>query len=175
MDIALIIVEALMFIFPAYCANGTPVLAGGGTRMDFGRNFVDGKRIFGNNKTFRGFFFGWGVGFGVGLVEGLVFGFESFPVLFALLIPLGALLGDLTGAFIKRRIGIAPGGLLPIVDQVDFVVGAIVFSLPLALTGWQFGVSAFWQVAVAALLITPPIHLFTNFLAYKLKLKKNPW
>jgi CDP-2,3-bis-(O-geranylgeranyl)-sn-glycerol synthase len=175
MDIALIIVEALKFIFPAYCANGTPVLAGGGTKMDFGRNFVDGKRIFGNNKTFRGFFFGWGVGFGVGLVEGLVFGFESFPVLFALLIPLGALLGDLTGAFIKRRIGIAPGGLLPIVDQVDFVVGAVVFSLPLALTGWQLGVSAFWQVAVAALLITPPIHLFTNFLAYKLKLKKNPW
>jgi CDP-2,3-bis-(O-geranylgeranyl)-sn-glycerol synthase len=171
MDIALIIVEALKFIFPAYCANGTPVLAGGGTKMDFGRNFVDGKRIFGNNKTFRGFFFGWGVGFGVGLVEGLVFGFESFPVLFALLIPLGALLGDLTGAFIKRRIGIAPGGLLPIVDQVDFVVGAVVFSLPLALTGWQLGVSAFWQVAVAALLITPPINLFTNFLSYKLKLK----
>jgi CDP-2,3-bis-(O-geranylgeranyl)-sn-glycerol synthase len=175
MDLALIIVEALKFIFPAYCANGTPVLAGGGTKMDFGRNFVDGKRIFGNNKTFRGFFLGWGVGFGVGLVEGLVFGFESFPVLFALLIPLGALLGDLTGAFIKRRIGIAPGGLLPIVDQVDFVVGAVVFSLPLALTGWQLGVTTFWQVAVTALLITPPIHLFTNFLAYKMKLKKNPW
>ena len=64
MDLALLIVEALKFIFPAYCANGTPVLAGGGTKMDFGRNFVDGKRIFGNNKTFRGFFFGWGVGFG---------------------------------------------------------------------------------------------------------------
>jgi CDP-2,3-bis-(O-geranylgeranyl)-sn-glycerol synthase len=175
MDLALIIVEALKFIFPAYCANGTPVLAGGGTKMDFGRNFVDGKRIFGNNKTFRGFFFGWGVGFGVGLVEGLVFGFESFPVLFALLIPLGALLGDLTGAFIKRRIGIAPGGLLPIVDQVDFVVGAVVFSLPLAFTGWQLGVTTFWQVAVTALLITPPIHLFTNFLAYKMNLKKNPW
>ena len=175
MDIALLIVEALKFIFPAYCANGTPVLAGGGTKMDFGKNFVDGKRIFGNNKTFRGFFFGWGVGFGVGLVEGLIFGFQSFPVLFALLIPLGALLGDLTGAFIKRRIGIAPGGLLPIVDQVDFVVGAVVFSLPLALTGWQLGVTVFWQVAVAALLITPPIHLFTNFLAYKMKLKKNPW
>jgi CDP-2,3-bis-(O-geranylgeranyl)-sn-glycerol synthase len=175
MDIALLIVEALKFIFPAYCANATPVLAGGGTKMDFGRNFVDGKRIFGNNKTFRGFFFGWAVGVGVGLAEGLVFGFQSFPVLFSLLIPLGALLGDLTGAFIKRRIDIAPGGLLPIVDQIDFVVGAVVFSLPLALTGWQVGVTAFWQVALAALLITPPIHLFTNFLAYKMKLKKHPW
>jgi CDP-2,3-bis-(O-geranylgeranyl)-sn-glycerol synthase len=175
MDIALIIIEALKFIFPAYCANGTPVLAGGGTRMDFGKNFIDGKRIFGNNKTFRGFFFGWGVGFAVGLMEGFAFGFQNFPVWFSLLIPLGALLGDLTGAFIKRRIGIAPGGLLPIVDQIDFVVGAVVFSLPLALIGWQVGAPPFWQVALTVLLITPPIHLFTNFLAYKMKLKRNPW
>lgn len=164
MDIALIIVQALMFIFPAYCANGTPVLAGGGTKMDFGKNFVDGKRLFGNNKTFRGFFFGWAVGLGVGLVECYFFG---FPVLFAVLTPLGALLGDLAAAFLKRRLNIAPGGMLPVIDQIDFVVGAIVFSLPLSLISWE--------VALAALLITPPIHLFTNFCAYKLKLKKHPW
>ncbi len=167
MEIALLIIEAFKFIFPAYCANAVPVLAGGGKRMDFGKNFVDGKRIFGNNKTFRGFFFGWAVGIGVGLVEGLVFGFQSFPVLFSLLVPLGALLGDLTGAFIKRRLGIAPGGLLPVVDQIDFVVGAILFSIPLGLISWE--------LAVTVMLITPPIHLFTNFLAYKLKLKNNPW
>jgi len=167
MDIAILVALALEFIFPAYVANATPVLAGGGPKMDFGKNFYDGKRIFGNNKTFRGFFFGLGVGFGVGLVEGLVFGFQNFPLLFAILTPLGALLGDLTGAFIKRRLDIPPGGLLPVVDQVDFVVGAVVFSLPLAMINWQ--------VAVTVLLITPPIHLFTNFLAYKLKLKNNPW
>jgi CDP-2,3-bis-(O-geranylgeranyl)-sn-glycerol synthase len=172
MDVALLIFDALKFIFPAYCANGTPVLAGGGKKMDFGKNFIDGKRIFGNNKTFRGFFFGWAVGFAVGLAEGAVFGFDNYPVLFSLLIPLGALLGDLTGAFIKRRLNIAPGGLLPVVDQIDFVVGAVVFALPLMLIGWQ-GLS--WQVAVTVLLITPPIHLFTNYIAYKLKLKKNPW
>jgi CDP-2,3-bis-(O-geranylgeranyl)-sn-glycerol synthase len=167
MDIILIIVEALKFIFPAYCANATPVLAGGGPKMDFGKNFSDGKRIFGNNKTFRGFFFGWGIGIGVGLVEGVVFGFQNFSVLFSLLIPLGALLGDLAGAFIKRRLDIAPGGLLPIVDQVDFVIGAIVFSIPLAMISWE--------LAIVVLLITPPIHLSTNFLAYKMKLKNNPW
>jgi CDP-2,3-bis-(O-geranylgeranyl)-sn-glycerol synthase len=172
MDIVLIIVEALKFIFPAYCANGTPVLAGGGKKMDFGRNFIDGKRIFGDNKTFRGFFFGWAVGFLVGIIEGFFFGFENFPVLFSVLIPLGALLGDLTGAFIKRRLSIQPGGLLPVVDQIDFVVGAVVFALPLALTG-MFALT--WQVAVTVLLITPPIHLLTNFGAYKLKLKKHPW
>ena len=164
MDITILIIEALKFIFPAYCANATPVLAGGGTAMDFGKNFVDGKRVFGTNKTFRGFFFGLAVGIAVGLVEWWIFG---YPFLFSLLTPLGALLGDLTAAFLKRRLGIAPGGLFPVVDQVDFVVGAIVFALPLAMV--------YWELAVAALIITPPIHLLTNFCAYKLKLKKNPW
>ena len=164
MDIATIIIQAFEFIFPAYCANGAPVLGGGGRPLDFGRKFFDGKPIFGKNKTFRGFFFGLGIGVGVGMVECLLF---DYPWLFAVLTPLGALLGDLTGAFLKRRLDIAPGGLLPVVDQIDFVVGAIVFALPLAMLSWE--------VAVAVLLITPPIHLFTNFLAYRLKLKKNPW
>jgi CDP-2,3-bis-(O-geranylgeranyl)-sn-glycerol synthase len=172
MDVVLLIVEALKFIFPAYCANGTPVLAGGGKKLDFGKNFRDGKRIFGNNKTFRGFFFGWAVGFGVGLAEGLVFGFDKFPVLFSLLIPFGALLGDLFAAFLKRRLDIAPGGMLPVVDQLDFVVGALAFALPLALAG-VFALT--WQVAVTVLILTPPIHLMTNYGAYKLKLKKHPW
>ncbi len=167
MDIAILIGEALKFIFPAYCANGAPVLAGGGPPLDFGKNFFDGKRLFGKNKTFRGFFFGWLIGILVGIVEGLVFGFATYSVLFSVLTPLGALLGDLAGAFLKRRLNIAPGGLLPVIDQVDFVVGALVFSLPLLMV--------YWELAVAVLLITPPIHLFTNFLAYKLKLKKNPW
>ena len=167
MDIAILIGEALKFIFPAYCANGAPVLGGGGPPLDFGKNFFDGKRVFGTNKTWRGFFFGWFIGIFVGVVEGFVFGFATYSVLFSVLTPLGALLGDLTGAFIKRRLNIAPGGLLPLVDQVDFVVGALVFALPLMMVGWE--------LAVAVLLITPPIHLFTNFLAYKLKLKKNPW
>jgi CDP-2,3-bis-(O-geranylgeranyl)-sn-glycerol synthase len=167
MDLAILIIAALKFIFPAYCANAAPVLAGGGCSMDFGKNFFDGKRIFGKNKTFRGFFFGWAIGIIVGLAEGAVFGFGAYSILFSILTPLGALLGDLTGAFLKRRLDIAPGGLLPIVDQIDFVIGALVFSLPLMVI--------YLELAMAVILITPPIHLFTNFLAYKLKLKKNPW
>ena len=164
MDIATLIIEALQFIFPAYCANAVPVLAGGGKPMDFGKNFFDGKPIFGENKTFRGFFFGLAVGVAVGLIESLVF---NYPILFSVLSPLGALFGDLAAAFLKRRLGIAPGGLLPIIDQIDFVVGAILFSLPLAMIDWE--------LAVTVIIITPPIHLLTNFLAYKFKLKKNPW
>lgn len=164
MDIATLIIEALKFIFPAYCANAVPVIAGGGQPMDFGKNFFDGKPVFGKNKTFRGFFIGLAVGVMVGLAECAVF---DYPFLFSVLSPLGALCGDLAGAFLKRRLGIAPGDLLLVVDQVDFVVGAILFSLPFAIVSWE--------LAVAVMVITPPIHLLTNFVAYKLKMKKNPW
>ena len=164
MDFVGIVVESLKLIFPAYCANAAPVLAGGGLQLDFGKNFLDGKRVFGKNKTFRGFFFGLAIGILVGLVEVAIF---DYPPLFALLSPLGALLGDLAGAFLKRRLDIAPGGLLPIVDQVDFVVGALIFTLPLSIVSFE--------VAVAIIIITPPIHLLTNYAAYKLKLKSNPW
>jgi CDP-2,3-bis-(O-geranylgeranyl)-sn-glycerol synthase len=166
MEITNLIVNAIIFILPAYCANATPVIAGGGLPIDLGKKFVDGKAIFGKNKTFRGFFVGLVVGTGVGLSESAVF---SYPLMFGLLLSLGGLLGDLAGAFLKRRLEIAPGNLLPIVDQVEFVVGALIFSLllsPSMLT---------WELALTVLLITPPIHLLTNFAAYKLGLKSNPW
>lgn len=166
MEITQLILEAFKFIFPAYCANALPVIAGGGLPMDFGAFFRDGRPVFGKNKTFQGFFAGLTVGTGVGLVESIVFG---YPILFGFLLSLGALFGDLTGAFIKRRIDIPPGGLLPVVDQIDFIVGAIVFSLPLFLNILS------WELVVAVLIITPPIHLLTNFVAHKLGLKSNPW
>ena len=164
MVIAPLLLVALLFIFPAYCANATPVLVGGGLPLDFGKNFLDGKRFFGSNKTFRGFFFGLAIGVLVGIVEFLIF---DYPSLFVVLPPLGALLGDLAGSFTKRRLGISPGDLLPIIDQIDFVIGALIFSIPLSITTWQ--------LVLVVILITPPIHLITNFGAYKLGLKKNPW
>jgi CDP-2,3-bis-(O-geranylgeranyl)-sn-glycerol synthase len=164
MDILTLIIQALKFIFPAYCANAAPVLGGGGTPIDFGKNFLDKKRVFGAHKTYKGLFFGLAIGILVGIVEVFLF---NYPILFIVLSPLGALLGDLTGAFLKRRLNIPPGGLLPVVDQVDFVVGAIVFTFPLQIISLY--------VAVAMLIITPPIHLLTNFAAYKFRLKSNPW
>jgi CDP-2,3-bis-(O-geranylgeranyl)-sn-glycerol synthase len=166
MEITNLIVNAIIFILPAYCANATPVIAGGGLPIDLGRKFIDGKAIFGKNKTFRGFFVGLIVGTCVGLGESTIL---KYPLTFGLLLSLGALFGDLAGAFLKRRLGITPGNLLPVVDQVDFVVGALIFSLllsPSLLT---------WELALTVLLITPPIHLMTNLAAYKLGLKRNPW
>jgi CDP-2,3-bis-(O-geranylgeranyl)-sn-glycerol synthase len=167
METLQLIIEALKFIFPAYCANAIPVVTGGGRPIDFGKKFSDGKPIFGQNKTFRGFFSGLAVGTAVGLIESALF--PEYPILFGFVLSLGALFGDLAGAFIKRRLGISPGDLLPVIDQVDFIIGAILFSFLLFLQFMSV------ELVMAALIITPPIHLLTNFAAYKVGLKKHPW
>jgi len=170
MEIIQLIIEALAFIFPAYCANAVPVITGGGLPIDFGKKFLDGKSIFGKNKTFRGFFSGLAIGTTVGFVEGAFFHYPASgqEVLFGFLLSLGALFGDLAGAFIKRRFGLAPGDLLPVIDQVDFIVGAILFSLPLQIVRG-------WELIVTVLIITYTKHLLTNFAAYKFGFKNNPW
>ncbi|MBS7607629.1 MAG: CDP-2,3-bis-(O-geranylgeranyl)-sn-glycerol synthase [Candidatus Bathyarchaeia archaeon] len=159
-----LVLNALKFIFPAYCANAAPVLFGGGFPLDFGKNFYDGKPIFGKNKTFKGFFSGLAIGTTVGAVESIFFG---YPIHLGFLLALGALVGDLAGAFLKRRIGIPPGETLPIVDQIDFAVGALIFSSPLNML--------FPELVITVLAITPPLHMLTNFAAYKMGLKKKPW
>lgn len=164
MEILQLIVEAFKFILPAYCANAIPVITGGGRPVDCGKKFFDGKAIFGKNKTFRGFFSGLATGTAVGMVESAFFGYH---ISFGLLLSLGALFGDLAGAFVKRRLGLDPGDSLPVIDQIDFIIGAILLSLPLQIMSWE--------LILAVIVVTVPLHLFTNFAAYKLGLKNNPW
>jgi len=158
------LLDALVFIFPAYCANAVPVIFGGGSPIDGGRLFRDGKPIFGAHKTWRGFVSGLVVGTLVGFGLSLVI---DYSVLLGFAISLGALLGDLVEAFFKRRLGFEPGASLPVADQLDFVVGALGFSL--------FIYPPSWQVALVVLVITPPIHLLTNLFAYVVGVKKTPW
>jgi len=184
MDI-LTIALSLWFIFPAYVANAIPVLVGGGTPIDLGRNFVDGRRLFGDGKTFRGL--------GGGLIAGTLTGvFEAFISSWvidnlrnltelsaisvvtlqyvpfrAFLISLGALLGDLLGSFIKRRMGIRRGSPAPLLDQLTFLLGALIlvsFSFPFQV-----------EYAIILFILTPLIHLAANMVSYLIGLKKVPW
>ena len=124
-----LIAESLIFIFPAYSANAVPVVFGGGHPIDFGRKFRDNRPIFGAHKTFRGFFAGLIIGTLVGVGESYVF--PNFNPLLGFAISLGALIGDLVGAFIKRRLNLSPGALFPVIDQIDFALFAMLFSIPI--------------------------------------------
>ncbi len=55
--------ETIYIYLPAYIANATPVILGGGGSLDRGRNWVDGKPVFGDHKTIRGTLSGLAAGF----------------------------------------------------------------------------------------------------------------
>ena len=166
-EIIEIIGSALWFILPAYFANATPVVLGGGPPLDGGRRLGDGRRIFGDGKTVRGFVAGLVAGIIIGALQGVVKGSFSHYLSLGFLLALGALLGDLMGSFIKRRLGIERGGALPGLDQLGFVIIALLLASPVEVPSWQ--------VIVAILLITPALHLATNFIGYKLGLKSRPY
>lgn len=159
------LVSALYIIVPAYCTNGAPVIFGGGHPIDLGKSLSDGNRILGDNKTIRGILSGLVVGAIVGVLGYYLFSKDLF--LIAFLASVGALLGDLVGAFLKRRLKIKPGDALPGIDQLDFVLGALLFVSPV----YRLSLGA---IAIL-LFVTPPIHFLTNVAAYYLGLKRNYW
>jgi len=170
-------------MLPAYIPNNIAVVTGGGTPIDLGRNFVDGRRILGDGKTFRGFAGGITGGLLTGMVEygiekltGLVyFSSFSFPemILFFIIFSAGALLGDIFGSFMKRRLNIERGAPFPVVDQLDFVFGAFLISY--LLTGKIFLKLFQKNIILTAIIVTPLLHILVNFLAYKIGKKDVPW
>ena len=159
-----LITSALLFIGPAYFANAGPLVFGRGAALDGGRTFADGQPIFGPHKTIRGVIAGLVAGTLVGLAESSV---DSRLLFAGFMIALGAVLGDLMGAFVKRRIKVEPGKPFLLLDQLDFILGSILLGYP------------FFQVGLVSILlvivVTPPIHLATNYCAYRLGIKKTRW
>jgi CDP-2,3-bis-(O-geranylgeranyl)-sn-glycerol synthase len=162
-----LVAEALYFVLPAYCANAIPVIFGGGLPMDFGKKFIDGKPLFGSHKTFCGFFSGLLVGTLIGIAQSYLPFFQPHSVLLGFVLSFGGLIGDLVHSFVKRRLNIPPGGSFPVVDQLDFVLGSLFFSV--------FVLPPSLPVALIILIVTPPLHLLTNYTAYLLGLKKEPY
>jgi len=155
-----LILQALWFILPAYLANGSPVifgkLAGGRFPIDSGLKWFDGRPIFGAGKTWPGLLGGILVGSVAGLLQG--------SLLIGFLLGLGALLGDMTKSFFKRRLGKKRGESWPLIDQWDFLIGALLLVSLVAKPSLE--------TVVILLIITPFLHLAMNSIAYLLKLKK---
>ncbi len=179
MSVLATVVLAFWLMLPAYVPNNAAVLAGGGPPIDGGRTW-GGDRLLGDGKTWRGSAGGVLAGGVLALllnqlapldVAGAIL--PEFPVLAALGLALGAILGDIGASFVKRRSGRERGKPMPPLDQLDFVVGAFAVTLPLA-HDWfveQFTV----PVIAAVVVITPLLHVSTNFIAYQLDLKDEPY
>ena len=152
--------ETIYVYLPAYIANATPVVLSGGGALARGRNWIDGKPLFGDHKTLRGTVSGLAAGLLIGLAQGSPFR--------AALLSIGAIGGDLVVSFFKRRMNLKPGALLPIADQMGLIILAVI------LVGFTEQAPR-WDQAVGILVATLPIHYLSNLLAWALKLKSNPW
>ena len=176
------ILGAVYFMLPAYVANLSGLAFGGGTPVDGGKECKDGRRLIGNGVTWKGFQNGTIIGTLVGVLLGIIGtffgdlsvltgGIINLPVygsvfgglVLGFLMAFGALFGDLVGSFIKRRIGLQSGEPAPIMDQLDFVVGALVLSLLVVRISWKF----FLIIAVLSIVL----HLGSNIVAYLLGIK----
>lgn len=178
------VLDAVLFFLPAGLANLTPVLANRvpllnkwDTPMDFGKS-VNGIRILGNNKRWRGLVCGTLFGAFSSLVIYLIAGksyytgdmVPIFPHVDALLggflLGFGALAGDALESFLKRQRGIKSGESWFPFDQIDYILGGIVCSIPLV--GFDLRRTIIILVAFFGL------HLLFSWIAFKLGLKDQP-
>jgi CDP-2,3-bis-(O-geranylgeranyl)-sn-glycerol synthase len=170
---------ALWIMIPAYVPNSAAAVFGGGTPIDFGKTFRDGRRVFGDGKTYRGFFGGVLSGILVGLVQiwaSSPFGLTGLPqhtLLSVTLLATGALLGDLIKSFLKRRLGKDRGESWFLADQYDLVVGAFVLLL-LFDPGWLFE-NITLPIAIGVIVLTPLLHRIVNIIGYYIGVKEVPW
>ncbi|MHC1592022.1 MAG: CDP-2,3-bis-(O-geranylgeranyl)-sn-glycerol synthase [Candidatus Helarchaeales archaeon] len=202
LDLLWIIPIGFFYILPAYFANGGAVLMGKyflKHPMDFGKSLPDEQRILGDGKTWGGFIGGILLGTIGGFVMWLVvflipaftivisFGIIDYmitPVFYGMnpfrgfLMSTGALVGDAIGSFIKRRFKKERGAKFPLIDQLDFMVGAILFSGLDVITMFfypTYNLITIWPLIAFALIVTLVLHRIANILAFRLKLKKEPW
>jgi CDP-2,3-bis-(O-geranylgeranyl)-sn-glycerol synthase len=187
----IIILQALWIIIPVYVSNASAVIVGGGTPIDFGKTWRDGRRILGDGKTWRGLLSGTFLGMtaGFGLVVASIYidsteyrflnlnNFEKFPIMIPIVFSLcfGALLGDIVESFFKRRIGKNRGETWIIFDQLDFILGAFFLSFIISTLLQLFGLTSKnwfienllpWHILVI-LLVTPFLHFLANLIHKK--------
>jgi hypothetical protein len=131
--------------------------------IDRGRSFR-GKRIFGDNKTYRGILVvGMGTAIGFGLQSLLshriasirsieLFDYSFFKsVSLGLAVGVAAMVSELPNSFIKRRFEIAPGSaakgwkgvIFYVYDQIDFLLGSwLVLAVAVPITAGRVLFSA---------------------------------
>ena len=176
----LFILKCFYLMLPAYFANMAPVIA---KKIDFLKFPIDfnkqlaKKPIFGKNKTFRGFFFGVIFSMAISGLQFLLYNLGTFRnisffdyqnwILFGFLMGFGALTGDLVKSFFKRRLDIEPGYRFIPFDQIDFVVGALVFITPI------FDLTL--KIFLISLILSFILHIIVNHLAFYFKIRNEKW
>jgi CDP-archaeol synthase len=154
--------------------------------IDGGHTFR-GKRVFGENKTLRGFVImvpaaaltfplvAYSLSFGAPAAAGL---WPLTPLRYAALgawAGLGFMLGELPNSFVKRQLGIAPGEASPnpgawsgqfVVDRLDSGIGM--------LTAVSLAVPTTWRTWAIVLVTGPALHWLFSVVMFRAGAKARP-
>ncbi len=160
-----VLVDSVIRVMPLYFSNLMPPMAFGRIPLDLGRK-IRGRRVLGDGKTVEGAVVGMLGGVFAASVVNLSGSF-SFGLGTAAVMSLFAIIGDITGSFFKRRLGMRRGDPFPGMDQLGFVVfGMLPVNHILGLSPVQ---------VLIILIITPPLHLLSNWAGYFMGIKREPW
>jgi len=168
--------DAFLFFLPAGIANFSPLFASRipwlrryNAPMDFGKSYK-GKRIFGDNKTWRGLFFGAVMGGFTSLLVSYAFiptssdAWLTFVIGFML--GFGALVGDAVESFFKRQRGIPPGKSWFPFDQIDYIIGGLIFVYPFTFIPLMPMLCIF--------ILFFGLHIVFSYIGYLIGFKKTP-
>ena len=135
-DILEIALESIWFMMPAYAATIIPLYV---KKINF-LNYPVSERLFGKNKTYRGFFFGILASILIAYIQIMIFNryfvmralsivlYDRINyILFGFLLGFGSLSGDLVKSFFKRKKRIKEGQQWFPFDSIDYVLGALLF------------------------------------------------
>jgi CDP-diglyceride synthetase len=169
------VAEALWFFLPALVANQFP---GFSAKLNLPGHFPITQRWLGENKTWDAYYAGI---IGSVLIIYIQREFRELNLFFGLfdysrtdlwiigfLMGFGVIGGDHLKSFFKRRLNILPGARWWPFDQLDFVFGSLVATLPFV--GW-IG----WERISAIVGIILILHPLGNAFSYWIGLRKVPW
>lgn len=178
---ALFIIEALYFFLPAYLSNMAPVILAKINLLpypiDSNRKWRN-KPIFGKNKTWGGLLYASALGTMIFYIQQVLYtipffkaisliDYTSKPLVLGFLLASGAIIGDLGESFIKRRYGKEPGAEWFPFDQIDYVIGALLFGAAMYIPPLK--------IMAVLFILAPFLHYAANYSGYLLGLKKVKW
>ncbi len=173
-------ISLLYLALPAFVANMMPIVATKtnicpklAVPIDRGKK-MRGREILGKNKTFRGLIIGTLSGAFIALIQFYLPFFEnikldsvSTTLIFGTAAGFGALFGDAIASIIKRQSNVPSGKPFIPLDQIDYILGFIIFTIPFI--NWSF-----WDIAflLGFAIIANPL---TNLTAYLFGIKNTYW
>lgn len=177
-EILSLIIKSIYFMMPAYFANMAPVIMKKRLRslaipIDADKKW-NGKPLFGKNKTWRGLIFG--------IIFGIIIAFIQFRLNLSIsivdysqwffigaLLGFGAIFGDLIESMVKRQLDRKPGQPFIPWDQIDFVLGGLIFS------GIFIPGELRLKVIIALIILSPLLHIIVNHMAFYLHIRNEKW